>query len=85
VAEKGAAGHKQAETKAGTTIAFSGQTGAPMSYPEIRIVGPAEVREALTSEGDIRGDVAFQNDINRLLAWFEESPLPLRALAEIEP
>jgi hypothetical protein len=56
-----------------------------MSYPKIRIVGPAEVREALTADGDIRGEVAFQNDINRLLAWFEESQPPLRALAEIEP
>jgi hypothetical protein len=56
-----------------------------MSYPKIRIVAPAEVRQALTSEGDIRSEIAFQNDINRLLAWFEEFPFPLRALAEIEP
>lgn len=56
-----------------------------MSYPKIRIVAPAEVRQALTSEGDIRSEIAFQNDINRLLAWFEEFPFPLCALAEIEP
>jgi hypothetical protein len=55
-----------------------------MSYPQIRIVAPTEVREALSAEGDIRGDVAFQNDINRLLAWFDEFPLPLAALAELE-
>jgi hypothetical protein len=55
-----------------------------MSYPKIRIVAPAEVRRALTSDGDIRSEIAFQNDINSLLAWFEEFPLPLCALAEIE-
>jgi hypothetical protein len=55
-----------------------------MSYPKIRIVAPTEVRQALSDQGDIRGDIAFQNDINRLLAWFEEFPLPLAALAELE-
>jgi hypothetical protein len=56
-----------------------------MSYPEISIVPAPEVRQALTIEGDIRSEIAFQNDINRLLAWFEESQLPLRALGELEP
>jgi hypothetical protein len=76
---------EKAPLQPGTVIAFSWWIGAPMSYPKIRIVAPAEVRQALTSEGDIRSEIAFQNDINRLLAWFEEFPFPLCALAEIEP
>jgi hypothetical protein len=36
-----------------------------------RIVPVTEARRALT-DGDIRTDVAFQNDVNRLLASLEE-------------
>jgi len=37
---------------------------------EIKIVTAAEARQVLTS-GDWRSDVAFQNDINTLLACLE--------------
>ena len=36
-----------------------------------RIMPVAEARRALT-DGDIRSEVAFQNDVNRLLASIEE-------------
>ena len=47
---------------------------------EVRIVTAAEARQALTS-GDLRSEVAFQNDINTLLACLEEKQPALRALA----
>ena len=36
-----------------------------------RIMPVAEARRTLT-DGDIRSDVSFQNDVNRLLATLEE-------------
>ena len=39
-----------------------------MNEPQVKIVTAAEARRALTEEGDIRSEVAFQNDINTLLA-----------------
>ena len=51
---------------------------------EIKIVTTAEARQALTS-GDLRSDVAFQNDINTLLACLEEKQPALRALAGPQP
>jgi hypothetical protein len=48
--------------------------------PNVKIVAAAEARRALTG-GDIRDDVAFQNDINTLLARLEEKVVPLKALA----
>ena len=48
--------------------------------PRVKIVPAAEARRALTG-GDIRDDVAFQNDINTLLARLEEKVVPLRALS----
>jgi hypothetical protein len=47
---------------------------------QVKIVTAAEARQALTS-GDLRSDVAFQNDINTLLACLEEKQPALRALA----
>ena len=51
---------------------------------EIKIVTAAEARQVLTS-GDWRSDVAFQNDINTLLACLEEKQPALRALAGPQP
>jgi len=42
-----------------------------MDDAEFRILPVTEARRALT-DGDIRSDVAFQNDVNRLLASLEE-------------
>jgi len=36
-----------------------------------RIVSAAEARRALT-DGDVRSDVAFQHDVNHLIALLEE-------------
>ena len=44
------------------------------------LVLPAQnVRSSLTTPGDIRSDIAFQNDINSLLARIEEAKLPWTA------
>ena len=58
--------------------------GADMNDPEVRIVTAAEARRALT-DGDIRSEVAFQNDINTLLARLEETKVPLTALSRPQP
>jgi hypothetical protein len=58
--------------------------GADMNVPEVKIVTAAEARRALTN-GDIRSEVAFQNDINTLLARLEETRVPLRALSRPQP
>jgi hypothetical protein len=55
-----------------------------MNEPQVRIVTAAEARRALT-KGDIRSEVAFQNDINTLLARLEETKVPLLALAGPQP
>ena len=55
-----------------------------MNDPEVRIVTAAEARRALTN-GDIRSEVAFQNDINTLLARLEETKVPLLALSRPQP
>jgi hypothetical protein len=55
-----------------------------MRKPEtdIEIVPAAEARRALT-KGDIRSEVAFQNDINTLLARLEETQLPMQPLIDL--
>ena len=55
-----------------------------MKDPEVRIVSAAEARRAITN-GDIRSEVAFQNDINTLLARLEETKVPLQALSRPQP
>jgi len=55
-----------------------------MNDPQVQIVTAAEARRALT-KGDIRDEVAFQNDINTLLARLEEHKVPLRALSRPQP
>jgi hypothetical protein len=56
-----------------------------MNDPQVRIVTAAQARRAMTKEGDIRDEVAFQNDINTLLARLEETKVPLRALSRPQP
>jgi hypothetical protein len=65
-------------------VAQSARRGAEMNDPQVRIVTAAEARRALTN-GDIRSEVAFQNDINTLLARLEETKVPLQALAGPQP
>ena len=45
------------------------------------VVSVSQVRRALTVPGDIRSDVAFQNDINRLLARIAQVPMPFHCVA----
>jgi hypothetical protein len=42
-----------------------------MDDAEFRIMAVSEARRTLTN-GDLRSEVAFQNDVNRLLALLEE-------------
>jgi hypothetical protein len=52
--------------------------GAPKF--EIRTLTIQEVRRSLVAWGDIRNDVAFQNDVNSLLAGLERIEPPWRSL-----
>jgi hypothetical protein len=65
-------------------VARKAKRGADMNDPQVRIVTAAEARRALT-KGDIRSEVAFQNDINTLLARLEETKMPLQALSRPQP
>jgi hypothetical protein len=65
-------------------VAEFASRGAEMNDPQVRIVTAAEARRALT-DGDIRSEVAFQNDINTLLARLEETKIPLLALSRPQP
>lgn len=51
-----------------------------MDFPDYDIVAAAGVRRAVVPAGDIREDIAFQNDINLLLARLDAANPPLRAL-----
>ena len=51
-----------------------------MDDPQFKILSAGEARRILTA-GGIRDEVAFQNDINTLLARLEEKQIALRALA----
>jgi hypothetical protein len=56
-----------------------------MNGPKIEIVASVDVRKTLNRAGDVRGDVAFQNDVNALLARFEQMAVPWRALTDERP
>jgi hypothetical protein len=45
------------------------------------VIAAHQVRRALTVPGDIRSDIDFQNDINRLLARIAQVPIPFRCIA----
>jgi hypothetical protein len=51
-----------------------------MEFPQYDIVAAAGVRRAVVPRGDIREDIAFQNDINLLLARLDAANPPLKAL-----
>ena len=56
-----------------------------MQEPDVRIVHASEVRRSLTRAGDIRAEIGFQNDINALLARFDEVRVPWQALSGPTP
>ncbi len=47
------------------------------------MVATPAIRRILTQPGDIRSDIDFQNDVNRLLARIEEVRMPWRSAAEL--
>jgi len=55
-----------------------------MKRAEVEIVTAGDARRVLTG-GDLRSEVAFQNDINTLLARLEETKVPLLALSRPQP
>ena len=55
-----------------------------MKQREVEIVMAREARHVLTG-GDLKSEVAFQNDINTLLARLDEKQPPLRALSNPQP
>jgi hypothetical protein len=57
---------------------------ANMKQREVEIVMAREARRVLTG-GDLKSEVAFQNDINTLLARLDEKQPPLRALSNPQP
>lgn len=54
-----------------------------MKTVEVEVIPAPSVRRSLTTPGDIRSDIAFQNDINNLLARIEEVKLPWKAAARL--
>jgi hypothetical protein len=54
-----------------------------MAFFPSQFVAAASVRQTLVPRGDVRSDVAFQNDINALLAEIEEEPIPFQPLASL--
>jgi hypothetical protein len=55
----------------GTSVALSAAGANTMDDQSYEIMTIAEARRALT-KGDIRSDVAFQHDVNRLLATLDD-------------
>jgi len=51
----------------------------------IRVLAATEVRRSLTADGDLRGEVDFQNDVNALLARVEQWQMPWRSLSDLSP
>ena len=47
------------------------------------MVSAPSIRRTLTDPGDIRSEIDFQNDVNRLLARIEEASMPWRPAAEL--
>ena len=56
---------------------------APTKTDSVRAVAAPSVRRTLTQPGDIRSDVDFQNDVNRLLARMEEARMPWQPASEL--
>ena len=49
------------------------------------ILAAAEVRRSLTDARDIHGDIAYQNDVNALIARVEQWQMPWRSLSDLSP
>jgi hypothetical protein len=62
-----------------------GRETTNMKELEIEIVAAAEVRRTMTPDGDLRSDIAYQNDVNALLARVEQWHMPWRSISDISP
>lgn len=51
-----------------------------MNFVAFHVVSTSGVRRAIVRANDVEEDVAFQNDVNRLLATLHERQVPMRAL-----
>jgi hypothetical protein len=56
-----------------------------MKELEMEILAAGQVRRALADARNIRDDIAFQNDVNALLARVEHLQMPWRSLSDISP
>lgn len=54
-----------------------------MKTTDVEVLPAPSVRRSLTTAGDIRSDIAFQNDINGLLARIEEAKQPWTAASRL--
>jgi hypothetical protein len=63
----------------GSFVAAISSREVSMKIAEVLVLPAQNVRSSLTTPGDIRSDIAFQNDINNLLARIEEVKLPWTA------
>jgi hypothetical protein len=63
----------------GSFVAAISSCEVSMKIAEVLVLPAQNVRSSLTTPGDIRSDIAFQNDINSLLARIEEAKLPWTA------
>lgn len=51
-----------------------------MNFVAFHVLSTSGVRRAIVRANDVEEDVAFQNDVNRLLANLHERQVPMRAL-----
>jgi hypothetical protein len=56
-----------------------------MKELEAEILAAGEIRRSMTPDGDIRNDIAFQHDVNALLARVEQWQMPWRSISDISP
>jgi hypothetical protein len=54
-----------------------------MKTTDVEVLPAPSVRRSLTTPGDIRSDISFQNDINGLLARIEEAKQPWTAASRL--
>jgi hypothetical protein len=54
-----------------------------MKTNDVEVLSAQNVRRSLTTPGDIRSDISFQNDINNLLARIEEAKQPWTAASRL--
>jgi hypothetical protein len=63
----------------GSFVAGFSSREVSMKIADCLVLPAQNVRSSLTTPGDIRSDIAFQNDINNLLARIEEVKSPWTA------